>query len=232
MKTDRITQSDIEGMEDFNSMTKSFRQIDLRAIFGTGYSYSLEYAEKQGGDEIDLSLVKGEHLPLSGLIVVFVLYCLFYWSVYFLTINCAKKKLEDEKKALKIAVWTASTVNAVIGTVFFFIFTFVSCYIPGETFYTDVRCFDWASPSMEVFCVFALAYFSQDFYSTTKAFGKSPLYMQMLFHHAVVIVGTISALIFGRIGLGISLAMCFNEISTIFLNFRSMMMELNWDKAD
>ena len=53
--------------------------------------------------------------------------------------------------------------------------TFVSCQIPGETFFTNFECLDNTTPAMEVALTISLSYFVQDCLSVKAIFGAGKL---------------------------------------------------------
>ena len=105
----------------------------------------------------------------------------------------------------------------------------MSCELPGKTMFTEFECLNYTSPAMEFYLLVSLSYFINDGLSLRMVFGKSGRVNLTYFHHAICIVGVMSALIIGR-AVGVVIQSIFiTEISTIFVNFRFIMKDLRID---
>lgn len=116
--------------------------------------------------------------------------------------------------------------------------TFISCPSDlvsdkkGYTFFTNYECLDFTSPGMELAMTFSLAYFLVDSVATRLAFGPGHFTNQSILHHVIGILGFGSAILIGRAVGVFALALMITELSTIFLNNRSVMKELDMDNED
>ena len=110
--------------------------------------------------------------------------------------------------------------------------TFVSCDLPGTTFFTEYECFDQTSAGMEISMLISLSYFIQDIINVRKIFKKGRMVIETYVHHSIGIVSILSALMIGRVVGVIVISLLITEISTIFLNNRHIMkskdMEQSW----
>jgi hypothetical protein len=107
--------------------------------------------------------------------------------------------------------------------------TFVSCDLPGSTFFTEYECFDQTSAGMEIFMLISLSYFVQDTINVRKIFKKGRTVMETYAHHIIGIVSILSALMIGRVVGVIVISLLITEISTIFLNNRHIMKHKNME---
>ena len=115
-----------------------------------------------------------------------------------------------------------------------FLVTFFSCPCDsndqnGYTFFTNEKCLDFTSPGMEVAMTFSVGYFILDCITVKQIFGSGRLTYETIFHHLIGIVGLTSAILIGRACGILAMSLMITEISTIFLNVRSIMKELNID---
>ena len=78
----------------------------------------------------------------------------------------------------------------------------------------------------------SLSYFMCDFISVKIIFVKGRMVLETFFHHMIAIVGICSALIIGRCLGPIMISLLITEISTIFLNNRSIMKEISFDEKN
>ena len=108
---------------------------------------------------------------------------------------------------------------------------FVSCRLPGKTFFSENECLDYTSPMMELLLLVSLSYFLNDGLTLRYIFGKNSRTNQTYIHHLICIIGISAALIIGR-AVGVIIQCIFiTEISTIFVNFRYIMIDLKIDKT-
>ena len=105
--------------------------------------------------------------------------------------------------------------------------TLISCDMPGKTFLTEYTCFDQTSAGMEICMVISLSYFIMDVISVRSIFIKGRVVLETYAHHSIGIVGILSALVIGRVVGVIVISLLITEISTIFLNNRHIMKELD-----
>jgi len=50
-----------------------------------------------------------------------------------------------------------------------------SCYLPGETMFSDQHCFDWTSPGMEIIMMIPFTYMTWDLVIIKKVYGEGAL---------------------------------------------------------
>jgi len=79
---------------------------------------------------------------------------------------------------------------------------------------------------MELFMVIHLSYFINDIFCLEPIYGTGRLTRETQIHHLVGIIGLGSAIFLGRIIGIIALSLMITELSTIFLNNRSIMKQL------
>ena len=133
----------------------------------------------------------------------------------------------DASNTYRLTSFMLSNIHAVFGIFGWLHMTLISCSSPGKTFYTDKACLDCTSPGMELIITAHISYFINDIISLKPIFGNGRLTNESSVHHAVGIVGLLSALLLGRIVGVFAICLMITELSTIFLNNRSIMKELS-----
>jgi len=108
---------------------------------------------------------------------------------------------------------------------------FVSCELPGKTFFTEEQCLDYTSPAMEVLFTASLSYFINDSLILGSTFGRGKQTRITYFHHALVSLGLLGCIFVGRMVGNIGANMLAFETSTIFLNIRYIMKSYGSDKT-
>ena len=129
--------------------------------------------------------------------------------------------------ALKICSYVLSTLHAVAAIFVWLEMTFVSCPLPGKTYFDSFTCLNYCSPGMQVGMLITLSYLISDMVLAKVAFGPGNTFNETLFHHIIGLIGLVSALVIGRIVAVIAICLLIAEISTIFLNNRHILKELD-----
>jgi hypothetical protein len=138
-----------------------------------------------------------------------------------------KFKNIDSENTYRLTSFILSSIHAVFAIFGWLHMTLISCNIPGKTYYTEKICLDFTSPGMELIITAHLSYFLNDIFSLRPIFGNVRLTKESFVHHMVGIIGLLSALILGRIVGVLAICIMITELSTIFLNNRSIMKELS-----
>ena len=136
---------------------------------------------------------------------------------------------DEQQKAYFLSTWTANSHHVIL--IGFILNNFITpnCEkdYPFEWFY-EQACFEKVDKRFILVAMLTSGYLSQDFY-VQKYMVKddSPLGRQMVWHHISGVVGIILGISAGFAMPGISNLCLFAEISTIFINYRSL-----YDKKD
>ena len=96
--------------------------------------------------------------------------------------------------------------------------------------FSDLRCFDYTSPGMELLLLIPSTYHFWDLVILKEVYGDSKLMRQTLFHHQIGLAGLLAALFFGRIVGPIVVSLLVAELSTVFLSIRSIQVMHKYDK--
>ena len=197
-------------MEDFHIYISYLRSIDIDGSFDS----------------------KGQHLDTSTKAAIFGSSSLTYICFCKLIQKKISRKLQnkDQKQVQRITNYILSSCHAFLAILIWLHLTFVSCKIPKKTFLTDPQCLDYTSGGMEIGMMISLSYFICDFISVKMIFVKGRMVMETFFHHLIAVIGILSALAIGRCIGPIMISLLITEISTIFLNNRSIMKELSYDE--
>lgn len=102
--------------------------------------------------------------------------------------------------------------------------------MPGNNFVTSDVCFDQTSAALQIYFMISLAYFVNDLITLKPIHGnESRMIRETQFHHIMSIAALTGSILIGR-WVGIIVAnLMLTELSTIFLDVRSIMKELAVD---
>ena len=105
---------------------------------------------------------------------MFGIFSLIFWLLTFLIYKylCWKHPTTDHIVKLRLTNHYISTVHAVICIYVWLEMTFISCKLPGKTFFSSFTCINTTSPAMEVGMVVTTSYLVQDMISVRFSFGR------------------------------------------------------------
>ena len=174
-----------------------------------------------------MSTPNGMHFSAIGLFIFYVIFSVLYWITSHLIYMCIRCKRHEKPVALRLANHIVSTLHALVCIFVWLEMTLVSCPLPGKTFFTSFTCFNTTSAGMELGMMITTTYLIQDMISVRISFGKGKGTNEVFFHHIIGLIGLISGLCIGKAVGVIVICLLITEISTIFLNNRNILKELN-----
>lgn len=142
------------------------------------------------------------------------------------------RKRYSKEVADKLANYAMSELHAIVAILAWLHMTFISCRLPGETFFSNVECLDATSAGMEVNFLISLSYLVGDMMYVKAIFGPGSTTTETCIHHVVGIIGFLSALILKRLVGVIAMSILMTELSTIFLNVMLSMRLLDKIKSN
>lgn len=115
-----------------------------------------------------------------------VLFSCFYWLTFFLLSRKIASKF--------ICNYILSSIHAFMAILSWLHMTFISCDLPGKTFFTEYQCLDQTSAGMEICLLLSLSYFINDIINVRIIFVKGRMVLETYAHHTLGIVGIFSAI--------------------------------------
>ena len=160
---------------------------------------------------------------------MFLFSCAVFWiGIVIFTKLMNKSRPTQKESNLRIWSYFASMIHAIMCQMIFFHNIFFACSIPGENFTTSDICFDQTSAAMQLYYVASLSFFVNDLITLVPIFGnESTMVKETKLHHMMSLSALTGAILIGRwIGTIVG-CIVFTELSTIFLDVRAIMKELD-----
>ena len=163
------------------------------------------------------------------LLLEIIVFFMGFWMAYFVTnkyqlLTDQDFKQLDPRKQADIISRIVAMIHATIASVLGYLILFHSCNEPGKTMINDDFCLMNPSKFLTFASVLSAGYLLYDIlvcFLLVK--DKSALMKQTYLHHCLGLIGVLGSMYAGKWNISISSVSMITEISTIFLNFRTIL---------